>query len=75
VISDLARIKNHATADDAQLRFVAIPAEFTAAPKTEYDRDYMQQLFEVGLRVGRESLWSADPPLAPVLAMQNNPSQ
>lgn len=73
-ISDLTRIKNHATAAHAQLRFVAIPAEFTAAPKTEFDRDYMQRLFEVGRQVGRKGIWSADPPLTAALAAQNNPS-
>lgn len=75
VISDLARMKSHAAADDAQLRFVAIPTDFTAMPRTDYDRDYMQRLFEAGLRVGREGLWSADPPLTPALALQNNPSR
>lgn len=75
VISDLARLKGHAAADDAQLLFLAIPREFTAAPKTEYDRDYMQQLFETGLRVGREGLWSADLPLTPALAGQNDPGR
>lgn len=72
-ISDLVRIKSHATAALAQLRFVAIPTEFTETPKSEFDREYMQRLFEVGRRVGRKGAWSADPPLTAALAAQNNP--
>lgn len=74
-ISDLARIKAHATAAHAQLRFIAIPAEFAAAPKTEFDRDYMQRLFEVGRRVGREGIWSADPSTAAILAAEISPGK
>lgn len=73
-ISDLTRIKSHATAAHAQLRFVAIPTEFTAVAKTEFDRDYMQRLFEVGRRVGREGVWRPDPPLTAALAAQDGPS-
>jgi hypothetical protein len=74
-ISDLTRIKSHATAAHAQLRFVAIPVEFTAAPKSEFDREYMQRLFEVGRRVGRKGIWSANPPLTAILAAETNPSK
>jgi len=71
-ISDLARIKSHATAALAQLRFLAIPTAFSEAPKSEFDRDYMQRLFEVGRRLGREGAWSDDPPLTAALAVRNN---
>ncbi|MFC5422359.1 patatin-like phospholipase family protein [Bosea eneae] len=74
-ISDLTRIKGHATAAHAQLRFVAIPAGFTAVAKSEFDRDYMQRLFEVGRGVGRAGNWGADPPLTAALAAQVNPSE
>lgn len=74
-ISDLTRIKSHATAAHAQLRFVAIPTEFTEQAKTEFDRDYMQRLFEVGRQVGRKGVWRPDPPLTAALAAQNEPSE
>jgi predicted acylesterase/phospholipase RssA len=74
-ISDLTRIKSHATAAHAQLRFVAIPTEFTEQAKTEFDRDYMQRLFEVGRKVGRQGVWRADPPLTAALAAQNDPTE
>jgi hypothetical protein len=74
-ISDLTRIKSHTTAAHAQLRFVAIPTEFTEQAKTEFDRDYMQRLFEVGRQVGRKGVWRPDPPLTAALATQNEPSE
>jgi predicted patatin/cPLA2 family phospholipase len=74
-ISDLTRIKSHATAAHAQLRFVAIPTEFTAVAKTEFDRDYMQRLFEVGRQIGRKGVWRSDPPLTAALAAQNDPAE
>jgi hypothetical protein len=67
-ISDLVRMKHQATLAHARLFYSAIPAQFTAVAGSEFDRDYMRALFEVGRQEGRGGVWRSTPPPTPVLA-------
>lgn len=66
--SDLMRLQLQVTAARAKLFYAAIPDRFTLAAKSEFDRDYMQQLFVVGREEGRRGSWRTRPPLTPVQA-------
>lgn len=67
-VSDLTRLKRQAVQAGAKLSFASIPARFQAVPRSEFDRDYMRQLFEVGREDGRAGAWRSSPPETPILA-------
>ncbi len=70
-IADLTRLDAQARAAGAQLRFTAIPREFSAIANSEFDREYMQRLFALGRRVGRQGTWSSHPSSTPGVAMRS----
>lgn len=67
-ISDLTRLQLQTTVARARLFYTAIPERFTATAKSEFDRDYMLQLFQFGVEEGRSGAWRSRPPLTPVRA-------
>lgn len=67
-ISDLVRLQLQTTAAHADLNYISIPERFTASPKSDFDRNYMQMLFAVGMEEGRLGHWRKRPPLTPVQA-------
>ncbi|QEL22051.1 patatin family protein [Bosea sp. F3-2] len=67
-VSDLVRLQLQTTAARARLFYAAIPDRFTLSAKSEFDRDYMQQLFAVGQEEGRRGSWRTKPPLTPIQA-------
>lgn len=67
-VSDLTRLKRQAVLAGAKLSFASIPSRFQAVPKSEFDREYMRQLFEVGREDGFSGAWRSSPPETPILA-------
>lgn len=67
-VADLVRLEAQARAANGTAHFVAIPVTFAPRPKTEFDRDYMRQLFETGVREGLAGAWQTQAPKAPASA-------
>lgn len=67
-ISDLVRLQLQTSSARAKLYYTAIPGRFTMAAKSDFDREYMRQLFQVGAEEGRRGQWRSQPPLTPVQA-------
>jgi hypothetical protein len=67
-ISDLVRLQLQTASAGANLYYTAIPARFTMAAKSDFDREYMQKLFEIGEEEGHRGGWRSQPPLTPVQA-------
>lgn len=67
-ISDLTRLQLQTTVARARLFYTAIPDRFTATAKSEFDRDYMRQSFELGAEEGRSGAWRSKSPLSPAQA-------
>ena len=69
-LSDLRRLDRIARETNAQVRFTSIPLDFTKAARSEFDRDYMNELFRVGEQIGLSGrAWHSGPPPAPALAL------
>ncbi|MGO4407790.1 patatin-like phospholipase family protein [Bosea sp. RAF48] len=65
-VSDLVRLQLQTAAGGAKLFYAAIPNSFTATPKSDFDRSYMQQLFATGREEGARGAWRTKPPLTPI---------
>jgi len=61
-LTDLRRLDRLSQENRGALRYTAIPDDFRAVPKSEFDKDYMRQLFDRGREVGRSGQWSDGPP-------------
>ncbi|HYP14247.1 MAG TPA: patatin-like phospholipase family protein [Bryobacteraceae bacterium] len=69
-LSDLRRLDRISRQTNAQVLFTSIPPDFTKAARTDFDREYMRELFQVGEEMGRTGrAWRSDPPPAPALAL------
>ncbi len=69
-LSDLRRLDRIARETNARVLFTSIPPDFTTAARSEFDREYMGELFRVGEEMGRTGrAWHSDPPPAPALAL------
>jgi hypothetical protein len=67
-VADLVRLEAQARTAHGTVRFTAIPASFAEKPKSEFDRDYMRRLFEIGEMAGLAGSWHAQAPTVPVAA-------
>lgn len=72
-VGDMYRIYLEAVRDGMEFHLTFIPAEFTDRPKSAFDPEYMQPLFELGYQRTKDgTVWDAAPPgfdgtrLAPV---------
>lgn len=65
-VSDLVRLRLQTTTGGAKLFYAAIPNSFTATPKSDFDRNYMQQLFSMAREEGARGAWRTKPPLTPI---------
>lgn len=72
-VSDLTRIERQAAQAGARLSYAAIPARFRDVSNSEFDREYMRKLFEVGREDGRAGSWGSKPPATPILALDALP--
>lgn len=62
-LGDLVRMHSKARADGIGFNLAAIPDSFNASLPRPFDQAYMKALYELGLRMGRESYpWMAAPP-------------
>jgi predicted acylesterase/phospholipase RssA len=69
-LSDLRRLDRIARQTNARVLFTAIPPTFTKAARSEFDREYMSELFLVGEQMGQSGqAWRSRPPPAPALAL------
>ncbi len=69
-LSDLRRLDRIARETNARVLFTSIPPDFTTAARSEFDREYMSELFRVGEEMSRTGrAWRSDPPPAPALAL------
>ncbi len=69
-LSDLRRLDRIARETNARVLFTSIPPDFTTATRSEFDREYMGELFRVGEEMGRTGrAWRSSPPPAPALAL------
>ncbi|PVE21592.1 patatin [Microvirga sp. KLBC 81] len=69
-LSDLRRLDRIARETNARVLFTSIPSGFTKAARSEFDREYMGELFRVGERMGMSGrAWQSGPPPAPALAL------
>jgi len=69
-LSDLRRLDRLAREDNARLLFTSIPPAFTKAARSDFDREYMGELFLVGEQMGLLGrAWRSGPPPAPALAL------
>jgi len=60
-VGDLFRLYLLAKRDGADFNLAAIPEQFSVQPKQPFDRQYMQALFEAGVRRGG-TRWLKEPP-------------
>jgi Patatin-like phospholipase len=64
-VGDINRIYDMAQRDGAEFRLLSIPADFSAAAHQAFDPQYMKQLFEKGVGLGRAGdAWVNAPPEA-----------
>jgi predicted acylesterase/phospholipase RssA len=69
-LSDLRRLDRIARETNARVLFTSIPPDFTKAARSEFDREYMGELFQVGEQMGQLGrAWRSSPPPAPALAL------
>jgi predicted acylesterase/phospholipase RssA len=69
-LSDLRRLDRIARQTNARVLFTYIPPDFTKTALSEFDREYMGELFHVGEQMGlSERAWHSGPPPAPELAL------
>jgi predicted acylesterase/phospholipase RssA len=69
-LSDLRRLDRIARETNARVLFTSIPPDFTTTARSEFDREYMSELFRVGEEMGRTGrAWRSGPPPAPALAL------
>jgi predicted acylesterase/phospholipase RssA len=69
-LSDLRRLDRIARETNARVLFTYIPPDFTKTAPSEFDREYMGELFHVGEQMGlSERAWHSGPPPAPELAL------
>jgi predicted acylesterase/phospholipase RssA len=69
-LSDLRRLDRIARETSARVLFTSIPPTFTNAARSEFDREYMGELFLVGEQMGQSGqAWRSRPPPAPALAL------
>jgi predicted acylesterase/phospholipase RssA len=69
-LSDLRRLDRIARETNARVLFTSIPPDFTRAARSEFDREYMEELFSVGEQMGQSGrAWRSRPPPAPALAL------
>jgi predicted acylesterase/phospholipase RssA len=62
-VGDLYRLYTLSQADGVDFNLAVIPGDFMAAKKEEFDRDYMNQLFDRGYDLGKEGYpWKKYPP-------------
>lgn len=62
-VGDLYRIYTLSQADGVDFNLAVIPGDFTVARKEEFDRNYMNQLFNLGYDLGRRGYpWKKYPP-------------
>jgi hypothetical protein len=62
-VADLGRLETLAQKGHARLFYASIPNDYVSKPKTQFDIDYMRELFAVGLKAGEEGV-----PVTPILA-------
>ena len=67
-VADLVRLEAQARAANGKVLFTAIPADFERKPKSEFDRSYMRELFQIGVREGRDGSWRRQAPRTPTAA-------
>ena len=67
-VADLVRLEAQARAANGKVLFTAIPADFERKPKSEFDRSYMRELFQIGIREGRDGSWRRQAPRTPTAA-------
>ncbi|MCJ8141768.1 patatin-like phospholipase family protein [Ancylobacter sp. A5.8] len=61
-LADIADFSRRSQAEDIELRLVAIPEGFSDRPSSEFDRAYMNRLFQLGEEIGaRGDFWRAAP--------------
>ncbi|MBD2749158.1 patatin-like phospholipase family protein [Microvirga sp. BT688] len=69
-LSDLRRLDRIARETNARVLFTSIPPDFTKAARSEFDREYMGELFRAGEQMGMSGrAWRSSPPPAPALAL------
>jgi predicted acylesterase/phospholipase RssA len=69
-LSDLRRLDRIARETNARVLFTSIPPTFTKTARSEFDREYMGELFLVGEGMGQSGqAWRSRPPPAPALAL------
>lgn len=67
-VADLIRLEAQARAANGRVLFTAIPAGFERRPKSEFDRSYMRELFQFGVREGNAGHWRRQAPRTPKAA-------
>ena len=67
-LSDLQYLEKTVQANGDRLRYTAVPPDFHADAKSQFDRAYMRALFDRGVANGRRGEWRQDTPLTPVFA-------
>lgn len=67
-VADLVRLETQARAANGKVLFTAIPAGFERKPKSEFDRPYMRELFQIGIREGSAGNWRRQAPRTPTAA-------
>jgi predicted acylesterase/phospholipase RssA len=69
-LSDLRRLDRIARETNARVLFTSIPPDFTKVARSEFDREYMGELFRVGEQMGLSGrAWHSGPPPAPASAL------
>ena len=62
-IGDIYQIAAITRRDGAKLRLAFVPDSFERVPRSSFDQDYMNELFIVGYKLGREGYaWAGKPP-------------
>jgi hypothetical protein len=64
-VADLVRLEAQARAANGKVLFTAIPAGFERRPKSEFDRPYMRELFQIGVLEGSAGDWRRQAPRTP----------
>jgi predicted acylesterase/phospholipase RssA len=69
-LSDLRRLDRIARETNARVLFTSVPPTFSKEAQSEFDREYMGDLFLVGEQMGQSGrAWRSGPPPAPALAL------
>lgn len=68
-LADLTDISRRSRVEHIRLRFTAIPETFLERPSSQFDRAYMNKLFQIGVETGaRGHFWRVTPPERPILS-------